>query len=177
MGWTLGQRGSATISSVRGSYASRKPTESRRWLQRRVPRKQLYRLAPSRPRPKRFGGITAPERVRAALRAWWAWLTVALLLQWSGSWPSALAAGVAAFILYHVSTETHPAVYPLEFGLDVNSPEFERTLEGVTGMPFVPGNRVTIYNNGDEFYPAMLEAVESATQSVTMEQVRAGRSP
>lgn len=170
MHWTLGQRGSATISSVRGSYPSRKLAESRRWLQRRVPRKQLYRLAPSRPRRKRFGTTTLPDHIRGVLRAWWAWLIVALLLQWSGSLPMAIAAGLLSFVLYHVSTETHPAVYPLEFGLDVNSPEFESTLEGVTGMPFVPGNSVTIHNNGDEFYPAMLQAVESATQSVTMEQ-------
>ena len=29
-------------------------------------------------------------------------------------------------------------------------------------MPVVDGNRVDIYNNGDEFYPAMLDAIESA---------------
>src|SRR6185369_2172578 len=32
------------------------------------------------------------------------------------------------------------------------------------------GNRVSIYNNGDEFYPAMLQAIESSEHSVTMEQ-------
>ena len=166
----LGRGGSATISSVHASYASRKPTDSRRWLQRRVPRAQLYRLAPSSPRPKRFGAATLPDRVRSVLRAWWAWLALALLLQVSGSWQIAVAAGILSFVFYHVSAETHPAVYPLEVGLDVNSPEFERTLEGVTGMPFVPGNLVTLYNNGDEFYPAMLVAIESATNSITMEQ-------
>jgi cardiolipin synthase len=43
-------------------------------------------------------------------------------------------------------------------------------MAGITGMPIVTGNRVTIYNNGDEFFPAMLEAIESATNSITMEQ-------
>jgi cardiolipin synthase len=37
-------------------------------------------------------------------------------------------------------------------------------------MPLVDGNRVDIYNNGDEFYPAMLQAIESARLSITMEQ-------
>ena len=37
-------------------------------------------------------------------------------------------------------------------------------------MPLVDGNRVQILNNGDEFYPAMLEAIESARLSITMEQ-------
>ncbi len=81
-----------------------------------------------------------------------------------------MGAGLVSFFLYHASAEAHPAVYPLESDLDVDSAEFQSTIEGVTGMPFVPDNRVTIYNNGDEFYPAMLEAIESATQSITMEQ-------
>ena len=51
------------------------------------------------------------------------------------------------------SAEAHPAVYPLEAGLDVGSAEFQNTIEGVTGMPFVSGNHMAIYNNGDEFYP------------------------
>lgn len=37
-------------------------------------------------------------------------------------------------------------------------------------MPSIEGNSVVIYNDGDEFYPAMLEAIESARYSVTMEQ-------
>jgi len=36
-------------------------------------------------------------------------------------------------------------------------------------MPLIGGNRVEIYNNGDEFYPAMVDAIESARYSVTME--------
>jgi hypothetical protein len=70
---------------------------------------------------------------------------------------------------YHTSAQTHPAVYPLEADLDVDSTEFQNTIEGVTGMPFVLGNHVAIFNNGDEFYPAMLDAIESAERSITME--------
>ena len=135
-----------------------------------MPREQLYRLAPSRPRPKRFGAATLPDRVRAFLRAWWAWLGAAIALQLAGMWPGAIGVGLVSFFLYHASTESHPAVYPLESDLDVDSAEFQSTIEGVTGMPFLPGNCVTLYNNGDEFYPAMLEAIESATRSITMEQ-------
>ncbi len=43
-------------------------------------------------------------------------------------------------------------------------------MAGATGTPLIAGNRVTIYNNGDEFYPAMLDAIESARFSITMEQ-------
>jgi cardiolipin synthase A/B len=154
---------------VPGSAPASKPAESRRWLKRRVPPEQLYRLAPARPRLKRFGSVEFPDRARHVLRAWWAWLTAALALQWAGQWPYAIAAGAVAFFQYHTSAETHPAVYPLEADLDVDSAEFQNTIEGVTGMPFVSGNQVTIYNNGDEFYPAMLDAIDSAERSITME--------
>jgi cardiolipin synthase len=43
-------------------------------------------------------------------------------------------------------------------------------MAGMTGTPFLPGNRLAIFENGDEFYPAMLDAIDSAQQSVTMEQ-------
>jgi cardiolipin synthase len=130
----------------------------------------LYRLAPPRPRPKRFGSAEFPERVRHVLRAWWAWLALAIVLQWIGRRPWAIAAGILAFFQYHASAQSHPAVYPLDADLDVHSAEFQSTIEGVTGMPFIPGNDVTIFNNGNEFYPAMLDAIESAQRSITMEQ-------
>jgi cardiolipin synthase len=76
----------------------------------------------------------------------------------------------AAFVLYHSATDSHPACYALEPDFDTGSDEFRATMAGATGMPLVDGNRVEIYNNGDEFFPAMLDAIESARLSVTMEQ-------
>ena len=159
----------APISEISGSSPPGKPSESRRWLKRRVPKEQLYRLAPPRPRPKRFGAVEFPERIRQVLRAWWAWTGMAIALWWAGDWIYAILAGAVAFFQYHTSAQFHPGVYPLEAGLDVDSEEFQNTIEGVTGMPFISGNRVAIYNNGDEFYPAMLDAIESAERSITME--------
>ena len=34
---------------------------------------------------------------------------------------------------------------------------------------FLRGNSFSIYNNGDQFYPAMMAAVEQATRSITIE--------
>jgi cardiolipin synthase len=130
----------------------------------------LYRLAPTPPRPQRFGRLTLPEHLRAIPRKWPTWLLVASLFYFAGWWPLALLAGSLSFVLYHASAYPHPGVYPLEKPADVDSREFQRTLEGVTGMPFVAGNHVTIYNNGDEFYPAMLDAIEAAQASITLEQ-------
>jgi cardiolipin synthase len=39
----------------------------------------------------------------------------------------------------------------------------------LTGVTFLDGNRVDLLNNGDEFYPAMLRAIESAEHSITIE--------
>ncbi|MBZ5602692.1 MAG: cardiolipin synthase B [Acidobacteriia bacterium] len=150
--------------------ASGKPKESRRWLKPRVPKEQLFRLAPA-PRPRtRLGAFGLPDRIRDVIRAWWAWLIAALVLEMLGWRLTGWIAGAMTFVLYHSSTDSHPAVYALEPDFDTASDEFRSTIAGATGMPLVPGNRVEIYNNGDEFYPAMLDAIESARLSITMEQ-------
>jgi len=154
----------------RGSASQRKPAESRRWLKPRVPKEQLYALAPRKPRPKRLGHLDGTSRVRGFLRSWRVWFVAAAGFYWHGNLVTGLILGVLAYILFHASARSHPAVYPLEALVDIESQSFHTTMAGVTGMPLIPGNQVTVYNNGDEFYPAMLEAIESATLSVTMEQ-------
>lgn len=47
-----------------------------------------------------------------------------------------------------------------EFGAD--SDEFLATVTGATGVPFLDENRLAILNNGDEFYPAMLDEIDTA---------------
>jgi cardiolipin synthase len=135
-----------------------------------VPKEQLYRLSPSRPKPKRLGRLERWDWVRRAIRTWWIWLAAAIAAHLEGYWILAILAGAVSFIFYHTSPESHPAFYALETDLDVESPEFPITMAGMTGMPLLPGNQVTLFNNGDEFFPRMLEAIESATSSVTMEQ-------
>lgn len=156
------------VGSVPSS--SQKPKESRRWLKPRVPNEQLYRLAPPHPPRTRLGTLDLSDRVREIVRGWWTWLGVAIILEVSGWRIAGLITGVAVFVLYHWATDSHPAVYPLVPDFDTDSNEFRTTMTGATGMPLVSGNRVDIYNNGDEFYPAMLEAIESAQLSITMEQ-------
>lgn len=146
------------------------PKESRRWLKPRVPNEQLFRLAPGRPPRTRLGALDFSDRARAVLRSWWAWIILAVLLELFQRQIGGLLAGALAFLLYQASSESHPAVYALDPDFDTESTEFRTTMAGVTGMPLVDGNRVDIYNNGDEFYPAMLEAIESARLSITMEQ-------
>ena len=114
--------------------------------------------------------LTVGDRVRHVVRAWWSWFGAALALEWIGRRFAALLAGAFAFVVYHSSTDSHPAVFALDPDFGSESDEFQNTIAGATGMPVVEGNRVDIYQNGDEFYPAMLQEIESARRSITMEQ-------
>jgi cardiolipin synthase len=43
---------------------------------------------------------------------------------------------------------------------------FRRTLEGLLGTPATEGNRVDVLRNGDEIFPAMLDAIRAAERTV-----------
>jgi cardiolipin synthase A/B len=48
-------------------------------------------------------------------------------------------------------------------------PQFRRASSNLLGPPVVPGNRVTTLLNGDQAFPAMLEAIRSAQRSINFE--------
>jgi len=56
--------------------------------------------------------------------------------------------------------------YKPDYGVD--SAEFRRSLD-VLGTEMVPHNSATLLQNGDQFFPAMLDAIRSAQASVNME--------
>src|SRR3954464_12480007 len=43
-----------------------------------------------------------------------------------------------------------------------------RLLEGVIGVPATEGNQVDVLRNGDEIFPAMLEAIEAAEHTIDL---------
>ncbi len=60
---------------------------------------------------------------------------------------------------------------------DLGEPEHEgaehlkllaRTVDRVVTRPLIPGNRIQPFVNGDEAFPAMLAAIESATKSISL---------
>lgn len=70
--------------------------------------------------------------------------------------------------------------YRYEPAYGVASPRFERTLMSQNGG-LTEGNRARLLNNGDEFFPAILEAVRGARHSINIElyifaQSRMGRA-
>ncbi|MEP6783626.1 MAG: phospholipase D-like domain-containing protein [Acidobacteriota bacterium] len=84
---------------------------------------------------------------------WWAAIGLAL---WAG-----------------VCSLSSPIEFPPQYGLDhnlaVGEPELTETMGGSVGVPFVAGNSLVLLNNGDRFYPAMLDAIANAQRSITIE--------
>jgi cardiolipin synthase len=108
-------------------------------------------------------------RARRLLWSWWPWSLAAVWFAATGR--EGWAIGMAIVALYsHLSAPVEtPPKYGLDHELAVESPEFLTTIAGATGEPFVGGNSLAVLNNGDEFYPAMLDAIADADASITIE--------
>lgn len=88
------------------------------------------------------------------------------------SWKRWLVVGLLA-LLAIVGFLFNPIEESPEYGLNydfaIESAEFLTSISGSTDTPFLPGNKIEIYNNGDQFYPPMLDAINQARSSVTIE--------
>src|SRR3954470_18566743 len=51
-------------------------------------------------------------------------------------------------------------------GADRRITRARRHLEGIIGVPATEGNRIDVLRNGDEIFPAMLEAIEGAHNTI-----------
>ncbi len=51
----------------------------------------------------------------------------------------------------------------------ITDPQFSQTMGHLLSTPIVSGNTVRAFQNGEEIFPAMLEAIRSAKQSITFE--------
>jgi len=97
------------------------------------------------------------------------WTLVCIVALVADAWWWALTMGILAVFTYVVAPAERAPVFGLDHEMGVESEDFLNTLVGLTGTPFLGGNRVSILNNGDEFYPVMLEAVRKAKRSITIE--------
>src|SRR2546425_691616 len=59
--------------------------------------------------------------------------------------------------------------YHIEKAIEVESDHFVHVLQSVCHTRLEPDNRIDILTNGPVFYPAMLDAIRSAQQTVNME--------
>jgi cardiolipin synthase A/B len=134
-----------------------------------IPRRWRYGIAldPRHQEPK--GQETLWARARRLLWSWWPWFVVSLVTAYDNRWGWAFGTGAMAFVSYLVTPAETPPRYGLDHDFSVDSDEFLATIVGATGVPILRGNRIDVLNNGDEFYPLMLEAVAQAQVSITIE--------
>jgi len=59
--------------------------------------------------------------------------------------------------------------YELTHRFAVDDPQFLRSMGQLLGPAVLPGNRVTALQNGDQIFPAMLEAIRAAQESIAFE--------
>jgi cardiolipin synthase len=90
------------------------------------------------------------------------------------SWPRAIAlailAMVAVLVLVNLFGQSEKQVrQELVHGYGVSDPQFVRAVGVLLGPPLVAGNRATTLIDGDEIFPAMLQAIRSARHTITFE--------
>ncbi len=59
--------------------------------------------------------------------------------------------------------------YQLEHRFAVGDPQFVRSMNHLLGPGILPGNRIKALQNGDEIFPAMLDAIRGARGTITFE--------
>ena len=74
---------------------------------------------------------------------------------------------IAWLILVMLFTPHIP--YHIERDLDATSDHFVRVLESTCLVTLTQGNKVEVFTNGDRFYPAMLDAIRSARETINLE--------
>ncbi len=131
--------------------------------------RRSYRAAPDPRTTKPKGISTAWTRVRRLIWSWWPWAAYSVYLVSEHNWWGAFGVGLWAAVCSLSTPMEFPPQYGFDHGLKVGSPEFLDTMVGAAGVPFAPGNRLELLNNGDRFYPSMLTAVKNAEHSITIE--------
>lgn len=108
-------------------------------------------------------------RLRSFLWSGWVFLLLeAAELSWK-QWLGLISLLVLGFIFWLFRPLEAEPQYGLDHEFSIASEEFLPSITGATDTPFQPDNRIEIYNNGKEFYPVMLAAIEQARISITIE--------
>jgi cardiolipin synthase A/B len=76
---------------------------------------------------------------------------------------------VAILFYANLTVTDQPVEHPIPHRYPACDPQFQRTMSNLSGLPAVPGNRVTVLLNGDQAFPAMLDAIRSARHSINFE--------
>jgi cardiolipin synthase len=79
-----------------------------------------------------------------------------------------IGAAFVAWLIFAVLFTPH-IPYHIEADIDATSDHFIHVLESICQTHLEQGNRVEVLANGDRFYPAMLDAIHHARETVNME--------
>jgi cardiolipin synthase A/B len=143
--------------------------ERKRWQRHKTVRRWRYRLAPDPLKRRPKGILSFWARGRRLVWSWWPWALACTTALVYDKWGWAIGTGLMAVVSYLITPSEFPPRYGLDHAFSVDDEEFLPTMAGATGVPFFPGNRIDILNNGDEFYPAMLDTIDRAEASITIE--------
>ena len=78
-------------------------------------------------------------------------------------------AGVLLAIIVEPLLQLQEGRAEIEHLYGVREPQFVRSMRRCCRPPVVAGNRVTALCNGDEIFPAMLEAIRGAAKTICFE--------
>jgi cardiolipin synthase A/B len=74
---------------------------------------------------------------------------------------------VLIFCLFFIRRHTVP--YQIEHSFSVSAPEFIGSALSLSDPVLVPGNKIELLQNGDEYFPAMLAAIRGAQKTINFE--------
>ncbi len=80
-----------------------------------------------------------------------------------------VAGGLLVLLIVNLSSSDKKIEHQIEHLYPLGDPQFVRSMGTLLGPAIVSGNRVTALCNGDEIFPAMLDAIRSAQRTITFE--------
>jgi cardiolipin synthase len=80
-----------------------------------------------------------------------------------------LCGSVLALVLSNLRNPQKKVEYKLNMSYGVDDPQFARVLGVLLGPPVMAGHKITGLYNGQQIFPAMLEAIASAQKTITFE--------
>jgi cardiolipin synthase len=82
---------------------------------------------------------------------------------------AALALAVALSVAFSILAKPREIDYRLPHRFGIHDPEFLPSAHALADPVMIAGNRVTVLENGDAFFPAMLDAIRGARETINFE--------
>jgi cardiolipin synthase A/B len=82
---------------------------------------------------------------------------------------SCLVTGFLVILFLNLRAGEKQIHYELAHRFSVQDPQFLRCMGQLLGPGILPGNRITALQNGDQIFPAMLNAIRGAQETITFE--------